>query len=285
MAMIHINRAGSSLGTFSEEDVREGLRSGRFAPTDLGWREGMASWQPLSQFSEFGGTAPPAGVPAITPETASVGAPAPRSGLPWDRRQERGFFPAFFETLMMVLTKPHLAFTAMKREGGLVDPLIYALVGGSFGLIVYLLLMLMMPSIAVLGGGGENPLANAIGAGVSSVVAIIFVPLFLAVLMFIGSAIVHVCLMIVGGAKQSFETTFRVMCFSTGSAYPLIIVPVCGGFISGVWGLVVECIGLSRAHETDVGRAVLALLLPLIICCGLGTLFFGGIGALMNWSQ
>jgi Domain of unknown function (DUF4190)/GYF domain 2 len=57
MAMIHVNRGTTSLGVFSEEEVREGLNAGRFAPTDIGWREGMATWQPLSQFAEFGGAA------------------------------------------------------------------------------------------------------------------------------------------------------------------------------------------------------------------------------------
>jgi hypothetical protein len=62
-----------------------------------------------------------------------------------------------------------------------------------------------------------------------------------------------------------------------------MIVPFCGGLISGIWGLVAECIGLARAHETDTGRAVLAVFLPLIVCCGGGILLaiiFGGIGAL-----
>jgi hypothetical protein len=90
--------------------------------------------------------------------------------------------------------------------------------------------------------------------------------------------------MIVGGANQSFETTFRVLAFSQGSAGPLQMIPICGGLISGVWGLVCSCIGLARAHDTDTGRAVLAVFLPLIVCCG-GVLFialmFGGLGA---WS-
>jgi hypothetical protein len=38
--MIHLNRGATSLGIFSEEEIREGLRSGRFVPGDLGWREG-----------------------------------------------------------------------------------------------------------------------------------------------------------------------------------------------------------------------------------------------------
>jgi hypothetical protein len=54
--------------------------------------------------------------------------------------------------------------------------------------------------------------------------------------LFIGSAIVHLCLMIVGGANQSFETTFRVLAFSQGSTGPLQMIPICGGLISGVWG-------------------------------------------------
>ena len=53
MAMIHVNRGATSLGVFPEEQVREGIRAGRFLPSDLGWREGMASWQPLSEFTEF----------------------------------------------------------------------------------------------------------------------------------------------------------------------------------------------------------------------------------------
>src|SRR5712692_10377194 len=113
MAMIHVNRGATSLGAFPEDQVREGIRAGRFLPSDLGWREGMASWQPLSQFSEFAAdigaapTAPPPRAPATSTITPSVagstgGTPAPRSGLPWDQRKEKGIFSAFIETLQMV---------------------------------------------------------------------------------------------------------------------------------------------------------------------------------------
>lgn len=65
--MIHLSRRATSLGIFSEQEVWEGLRSGRFAPTDSGWREGMENWQPLSHFSEFAPSrrAAPAGWTAI----------------------------------------------------------------------------------------------------------------------------------------------------------------------------------------------------------------------------
>jgi len=63
----------------------------------------------------------------------------------------------------------------------------------------------------------------------------------------------------------------------------LQLIPVCGGVIAAVWGIVVNCIGLARAHETDTGRAVLAVFLPIILCCGLGFVILfmaGGLAAL-----
>jgi len=267
MAMIHVNRGTTSLGVFAEQEVREGLSAGRFALTDIGWREGMATWQPLSQFPEFGGAATPA-VPPVQPGAGPTSTTvAERTGLPWEHRQERGFFNAFIETLTMVLTRPAEAFSVMKREGGLGEPLIYALIGGCVGGIVSFLFSLGFQSIGLF-ADKNNSLAAMTGMGVGSVAVIILLPLFIVIGLFIGSGIIHLCLMIVGGANQPFETTFRVLAFSQGSAGPLQIIPLCGGLISGVWALVCNCIGLARAHETDTGRAVLAVFLPLIVCCG-----------------
>jgi hypothetical protein len=126
------------------------------------------------------------------------------------------------------------------------------------------------------------------GTGIGLIGVLILVPLLIVLGMFIGSAIIHLCLMIVGGAKQTFETTFRVVCFATGSSYPLMIVPFCGGLISGIWGLVAECIGLSRAHEIEIGRAILAILLPLVVCCGGAfflTILLGGIAGFTQGTQ
>jgi len=279
MAMIHVNRGATSLGVFSEEEVREGLRTGRFVATDIGWREGMTSWQPLAQFPELGASSP-AAPPAQTTPGAIPEASAARVGLPWDHRQERGFFNAFIETLVMVLTKPSEAFTVMKREGGLGEPLIYALIGGCFGGIVSLVFSLGLQSTRFFADRHDAFSAIA-GTGIGSAAFIVLVPLFVVIGLFIGSAIVHFCLMLVGGANQPFETTFRVIAFSQGSASPLQIIPICGGLVSGVWALVCNCIGLARAHNTDTGRAVLAVFLPVIVCCGgvmLIAFIFGGLG-------
>jgi hypothetical protein len=289
MATFHINRSGTSLGTFSEEDVRAGLQSGRFLGTDLGWRDGMAAWQPLAQISEFAQDIPAAGAavppppqptsPGSLPPITATGA---RSGLAWDDRQQKGFFTSFIETLQMVLTRPAEAFTVMKREGGFGEPLIYAVVGGSVGAIVAFLFSLLFHSFGVF-TDQRNPLGAMAGMGIGSIGFIILVPLAVVIVLFIGAGIVHLCLMIVGGANQPFETTFRVLAFTQGSTGVLQVIPVCGGLIAAVWGIVVNCIGLARAHETDTGRAVLAIFLPLIVCCGLAfviSFMVGGLAAL-----
>jgi len=293
MAMIHVNRGATSLGAFPEDQVREGIRAGQFLPSDLGWKEGMTSWAPLSQFAEFasevaaapaGASPPPTAAPsAIAPVAGTSASPAPRSGLPWDQRLSKGFFTAFIETLQMVLTRPADAFTAMKTEGGLGDPLIYALIGGCVGGAVSFLFSIGLQSVGLF-GHQRNAVATMAGLGIGSFAFLILLPVLITVGLFVGAGIIHLCLMIVGGANKTFETTFRVLAFSHGSTGPLQIIPLCGGAVAGVWALVVNCIGLARAHETTTGRAVLAVFMPLIVCCGGALILAMMFGALGAWS-
>ncbi len=48
----HIAREGKQLGTFTEEEVLEGLESGKILPTDELWTEGMEEWQPVEEVIE-----------------------------------------------------------------------------------------------------------------------------------------------------------------------------------------------------------------------------------------
>lgn len=274
MANIHVSRGQTKLGIFSQEEIKEGLQSGRFVATDLGWREGMSSWSPLSQFPEFAAASP------LTP-TGGTSAPSAATGLPWDHRERLGFLPAFFETLKLVLLEPGAAFSSMQPEGGLGPPLLYAVIGGCVGFAFNLLFSILFGSLGLL--GHRDPFAGLLGLGFTTVVFVICFPIMLLLGLFLWSAILHLCLTMLGSAKRSFETTFRVVCFSCGSTYPLMIVPICGGGISTVWCIVAECIGLAKSHETDTGRAVLAVFLPVIVCCGGGValaVMFGALGAL-----
>src|SRR4029434_3841608 len=145
--MVHVNRGTTSLGVFSEEQVREGLGTGRFASTDIGWRDGMANWQPLSQFPEFAGAAAPPLSP-VQPGRAPTSTPgATRIGLPLVRRYAISFVHAFVETVALVLTRPTEAFTVMRTGGGVGDPLLFGVIGGSIGAIVWSVVSFALQSL------------------------------------------------------------------------------------------------------------------------------------------
>jgi hypothetical protein len=268
MPMIHVARDGAKLGEFTLEQIQEGLRTGQFRSTDLGWQPGMADWRPLSELA--GAAAPPAaGAPPVLPlaTAAGVSAAAPGAGLPWEHRAQLGFFKAWFDTVSLLITKPSEAFTMMRPEGGLMDPLLFGLIGGSIGSIMATLYQFLLRSSGFT--GQNTAFFNKFGVDVSGyiVVDIIFTPVKVALGLFICGAILHLCLMLFGGANRPFETTFRVFGYATGATYLFCLVPACGGLVALIYLIVLTTIGLARTHQTTTGKALMAVLSPIILCC------------------
>jgi hypothetical protein len=281
MPMIHVARDGAKLGEFTLEQIRAGLTTGQFRPTDLAWQSGMAEWRPLGEL--VGATSAPP--PAATSLSVTAAPAAAASGLPWEHRQQLGLVKAWFDTVSLLITRPSDAFTMMRPEGGMTDPLLFGLIGGCAGSVVSILLQGLISSIPAF--AGRNDVFDYFGVSHFAFIIIYAVlsPLLVAIGLFLGSAILHVCLMLVGGANRSFETTFRVVCFTGGAANLFSMIPMCGGIIAAVYHIVLNCIGLSRAHPTTTGKALLAIFLPLIICCGVCVILvvvLGGFGAFMN---
>jgi len=287
MTTIHVARAGTNLGSFSLDEIREGLRTGRFLPTDLAWQTGMTDWRPLSEVAAAElpaaavagpgseGTTPPQIAAAIA---SGATAAAAGGGLPWEHRQQLGLVKAFVDTVALVLTKPVEAFAVMKTEGGLVEPAIYALIGGTIGIVVSTLISLPFQSMAFM-ANRQSAFMGTFGMGIPWLLGLILAPLRVALLIFVGSGLIHLSLMLLSGARKPFEATFRVICFAFGSTSPISIIPLCGWFIAPIYNLVLDCMGIARAHEIDTGKAVMAVLLPLVVCCVLGgllSLIIGG---------
>jgi len=98
---IHVARPPNQLGVFSAEEVAAGLQDGRFLPSDQGWREGMAAWLPLSQWSEFQALA--TAVPSAPTQVApGVVTPGP-SQLPWEQKRS---LSSAWRSLVALVTKP-----------------------------------------------------------------------------------------------------------------------------------------------------------------------------------
>jgi hypothetical protein len=94
---IHVARNSAQLGVFAPEDIVAGLSSGRFHASDLAWRDGMAAWTPLGDWSEFRG----AGVPP-SPGVSAAAAPVV-STIPWEQGKS---LSSFFATVKLAIVNP-----------------------------------------------------------------------------------------------------------------------------------------------------------------------------------
>lgn len=80
-----VGSGGARSGPFTEEQMRQLAASGRLAPTDLVWREGMAGWQRASSLAQLFTAAPAAPpAPASNPYAApgAVTGALPRAAAP-----------------------------------------------------------------------------------------------------------------------------------------------------------------------------------------------------------
>lgn len=215
----------------------------------------------------------------------------PRAETPWEDRGRIGLVSALIETTRKVLTAPGAFFEAMPVTGGIGGPLLYGIVVGTLGVIVAAIYRevfqaLVGSTMAGLGGGSElRRILPLFMGGAGLVLQVVFAPIFVTVGLFIAGAVVHVFLLMLGGARNGFEATFRVMCYSEAAAI-INVVPFCGGVISGVWFLVLAILGVAAAHGIGKGTAATAVLLPLaILCCccaGGALLFFGGLASMLG---
>jgi hypothetical protein len=119
-------------------------------------------------------------------------------------------------------------------------------------------------------------------------VQVVLAPVGLVIGLFLAAGIFHVMLLILGGAREEFEATFRVVSFSQATAI-LMVLPFCGGLVAWVWSLVLYILGLATVHGITGGKAAAAVLLPLLLlccCCGLLIgLFASSLAALVSQVQ
>jgi len=171
------------------------------------------------------------------------------------------------------LFAPTNFFHTMNVTGGITDPMLYALITGMVSWMVYYLWQIVLhdPLASYMPLKGSSDFAVLQGTGI---VAVAFcMPFLLIASLFIWSGALHLLLMMVRGAKNGFEATFRVVSYSVG-AYVFLMIPFCGAIISAVWTIVIAIIGLREAHGTTGGKASFAVLFPLIMCCAMASLFF-----------
>jgi len=106
--------------------------------------------------------------------------------------------------------------------------------------------------------------------GAALAVKLIVAPFFIAIALFLGTAILHLCCMLVGALQSSrsgFEGSLRAVCYSEVSSLASVI-PFVGPLIAIIWWIVLAVQGVVRLHQTTSGKATAAVLIPVVVCCG-----------------
>jgi hypothetical protein len=214
-------------------------------------------------------------VSEMPPIDTAPSPPRPEAGLPWE--ETNAGLGSIFPTVMRFIASPIEAFTRMSLTVDLVRPIAYfvafVLLSVPIGqLWRYLLwtratsgldlipadVMAQAPWLQVLLG---RPTILVV------VCLMIIAPLLNLMTLFIWSGIVHLFLLMVGGAPNGFATTLRVTCYAQ-TAGIAVVIPIAGGLIQPIWFLILQIIGLSQAHRVGGGKAVFAVIVPLVVCCG-----------------
>jgi hypothetical protein len=195
--------------------------------------------------------------------------PTPEA-LPWEDPGV-GRVEGFFRTIGLFATKPDDAFSRMALAG-LGRPFVYALIMAWIELAAGMAYWAAAQSPFMLMGFPElrDALAEAaIGTGVMVAIGIglfVLMPLLVLIGLAIHACILHLMLLIVGEGRRGLATTARVICYSHTSDVANLV-PLCGGLLALVWFMALQIIGVARAHECSYGKAALAVLLPILLCC------------------
>lgn len=183
-------------------------------------------------------------------------------GTAWDRETKGGYVNAFLETFKASLVKPVPFFEEVAKSSCVLKPWLYAIIIYEIMFIVVAAYQLGFFAIGMTSSVSSLP---ALSLGLISVV--LMAPVIATTGLFIGAALTHLCMMIVGAAKKDFMATFRVLCYSSAPNI-LQVIPIVGAFVGAVWSIILTIVGLKVVHETTYGKSALAVFLPTIVCCG-----------------
>lgn len=194
--------------------------------------------------------------------------PVVSAGIPWeDTSGELSFLQRLTETWSESVFHPERFFRHMPAAGNAIKALLYALIfivmGQSFQIFWQRsLLQNIEPENEFMQALVERVLETSLEA------QLIMTPLIGLLTVFLATLIYHICLVLVGAARHGLQATFRVIAYSNGTML-FYVIPFLGQILGFVWGLVLMVIGFREAHSTTTGKALLAVFLPVIFCCGL----------------
>jgi ribosomal protein L40E len=187
----------------------------------------------------------------------------PTHRIPFEERQTRGFWKSLLETWVKATFYPNSFFPLVGENPDFTTALIFAIIWGEISIIVSKVFITLPLKFVLL------MLHNAFGVHVSqaafsflfsvgeTLIGILFGPLFVLIGLFIGTAMFHLFLLIVGGGKKGFATTLKILAYCEGAgAIPLV---------GGIWGLILVIIGVNKAHGDPIWKPIVAYIFETIV--------------------
>jgi len=199
-----------------------------------------------------------------------------------DREAYGGFFPALLQTWVGACFRPTEFFESVGNSQDLTPALLFGVLVGWISVVIEAAwsLVFQAPLIPMM---RQEEIAGALMGGVAGLACVgLFgwLPVLLGIL--ISGLIVHLFLMLFGGANQGLTMTLRVISYAYAPQI-FSVVPLVGWCVAGVWTLVLVVIGIAAAHRTDTWRAALAVLVPVILCvCVVGVLYAAVFAAMFS---
>jgi hypothetical protein len=202
------------------------------------------------------------------PSVPAAGVRDARS-CPWEDRERLGTFSALAETIQGSLFRPTEFFRQMPPEGGRWRALLFAVIVATMAWGVAMLWESAFGMPAVLEHVERLPGVT----GVFLYFTLVFVPVLVVLSTIFQSAVLHVSLTFLNGARENYEATLKAVSYAA-SASLFLVFPFVGTPLAFVWRVVLLVIGLREVHRISTGRAFFALLLPAVIVITLFVLAF-----------
>jgi hypothetical protein len=194
--------------------------------------------------------------------------------LPWDRRSELGMLKAWWQTSTLLLRAPQVTLDAAQRDAPLGSSLLFTAISTVAGFATTFAAYVLLLGVGVAASLSQaKELGTGIGAAEGGLLVIImgmygvfiFAGQIVSVLMLGG--IEHGVLYVLGERNRSYPVTVRAHAMGL-APYVLGLLPFCGLMVMGMWSLVVRCISLASLQKVSMGKAVVAVLSPLLVLCG-----------------
>lgn len=200
--------------------------------------------------------------PPDPPGAPPPGAP-PAAVIPWEE-PGRPWPSGAVETVRLLITSPRAAYERVPVRADVLRPVLFALLLGWIGLFFSSMWEL------TFGDAMRNMLPQPSGPTgpprMLYLVTMLFGPVVVAVGVLVSAALIHIGLMLVGGARSGFVATLRAVSYAQAANLGMVL-PFCGGLLAWVGLIVLEVIGVSVLHRIPIGKAVLGVLIPMIACC------------------